>query len=81
MLLIFLFVSVIIVALNKKPNFIIILTDDLGYTDLRMNGSPKIHTTHSGKLAENGGNFTNGYVTGSVCSPSSKRRFIFSLST
>ncbi|WP_167605732.1 sulfatase-like hydrolase/transferase [Maribellus sediminis] len=55
---------------QKQPNFIIILADDLGYADLSLNGSKQISTPHIDKLAENGVNFTNGYVSGPVCSPS-----------
>lgn len=55
---------------NKKPNFIIILADDLGYADLSLNGSKQIPTPNIDKLAETGINFTNGYVSAPVCSPS-----------
>lgn len=55
---------------DKKPNFIIILADDLGFADLSLNGSKQIPTPNIDKLAEEGVNFTNGYVTGPVCSPS-----------
>ena len=55
---------------STKPNFIIILADDLGFADLSLNGSKQIPTPNIDKLAENGVNFTNGYVTGPVCSPS-----------
>ncbi len=54
----------------EKPNFIIILADDLGYGDLGYTGSTQILTPNIDKLAETGVIFTNGYVTGAVCSPS-----------
>lgn len=57
-------------AQNSKPNFIIILADDLGYADLSLNGSTQIPTPHIDNLAKEGINFTNGYVSGPVCSPS-----------
>ncbi len=57
-------------AQDQKPNFIIILADDLGFADLSLNGSKQIPTPHIDRLAENGVNFTNGYVSGPVCSPS-----------
>ncbi|MCY1722677.1 sulfatase [Prolixibacteraceae bacterium Z1-6] len=60
----------VLVAQNSKPNFIIILADDLGFADLSLNGSKQIATPHIDKLAEGGINFTNGYVSGPVCSPS-----------
>lgn len=55
---------------KTKPNFIIILADDLGYADVSLNGSTQIPTPNIDRLAEKGVNFTNGYVTGPVCSPS-----------
>ncbi|MDB4582817.1 sulfatase-like hydrolase/transferase [Draconibacterium sp.] len=54
----------------EKPNFIIILADDLGFADLSLNGSKQIPTPNIDRLAEQGINFTNGYVSGPVCSPS-----------
>jgi len=55
---------------NTKPNFVIILADDLGYADLGYTGSTQIKTPNIDKLAQGGINFTNGYVSGPVCSPS-----------
>jgi len=57
-------------AEKPKPNFIIILADDLGFADLSLNGSKQIATPHIDRLAKEGMNFTNGYVSGPVCSPS-----------
>ncbi len=59
-------------AQNKqtKPNFIIILADDLGYADLGFNGSKQIPTPNIDALAKAGISFTNGYVSAPVCSPS-----------
>jgi len=54
----------------EKPNFIIILADDLGYGDLGYTGSTQIRTPNIDKLAESGVVCTNGYVTSAVCSPS-----------
>ena len=55
---------------GERPNFIIILADDLGYGDLGYTGSTQIKTPHIDQLAERGVIFTNGYVTGPICSPS-----------
>jgi len=55
---------------EKKPNFILIVADDLGYADLSLTGSKQIHTPNIDRLAEQGVNFTQGYVTAPVCSPS-----------
>ncbi|WP_372772799.1 sulfatase-like hydrolase/transferase [Mangrovibacterium sp.] len=57
-------------AQQPKPNFIIILADDLGFGDLSLNGSSQIPTPNIDRLAQQGVNFTNGYVSGPVCSPS-----------
>ncbi len=54
----------------KKPNVIIIFTDDQGYQDLGCYGSPKIKTPHIDKMAAQGVRFTDFYVTASISSPS-----------
>ncbi len=53
-----------------KPNVIIIVSDDLGYSDLGAHGCTDIPTPHIDSLARNGVRFTSGYVTAPVCSPS-----------
>lgn len=55
---------------ESKPNFIIILADDLGFADLSMNGSLQISTPNIDAIAKNGINFTQAYVSAPVCSPS-----------
>lgn len=55
---------------TDKPNFIIILADDLGYGDLGITGSKQIKTPHIDQLAKSGIRFTQGYVSSAVCSPS-----------
>lgn len=55
---------------RQKPNFIIILADDMGYADLSLHGSKQIKTPNIDRLAEKGVNFTQGYVSAPVCSPS-----------
>ncbi len=57
-------------ANQTKPNYILIVADDLGYADLSLNGSKQINTPNIDGLAKNGVNFTNGYVSSAVCSPS-----------
>ncbi len=54
----------------QKPNFILIVADDLGYGDLGFTGSKQIKTLHIDALAKGGVQFTQGYVTSAVCSPS-----------
>ena len=54
---------------QDKPNIIIILTDDMGYSDLSVNGGP-YQTPNLDKLAKEGTRFTNYYVAAPICSPS-----------
>lgn len=54
----------------SRPNFIVILCDDLGYGDLGIHGHPHIQTPNLDALAESGIRFTNFYSTAPVCSPS-----------
>ncbi|MCU0321862.1 MAG: sulfatase-like hydrolase/transferase, partial [Chitinophagaceae bacterium] len=54
---------------STKPNIIIILADDLGWTDLSCYGSTFYETPRLDLLAANGIKFTNNYATSPVCSP------------
>ncbi len=54
-------------AQSKKPNVIIILTDDMGYSDIGSFGS-EIRTPNIDRLANNGLRFTHFYNT-ARCSP------------
>jgi arylsulfatase A-like enzyme len=55
---------------NSKPNFIIILADDLGYGETGCYGQKLIRTPNIDKLAEQGMRFTDFYAGSTVCSPS-----------
>ncbi len=55
---------------TSKPNFIIIFTDDQGYQDLGVFGSPNIKTPHIDRMAKEGRVFTSFYVASPVCSAS-----------
>ncbi len=55
---------------TRKPNIVLIFTDDQGYQDLGCYGSPDIRTPHIDRLATEGLRFTDFYVAASVCSPS-----------
>lgn len=57
-------------AETRKPNFIFILADDLGWGDLRCYGHRLIKSPNLDRLARQGTMFTHFYVNGSVCSPS-----------
>jgi arylsulfatase A-like enzyme len=54
---------------DKKPNFIVILCDDLGYQDLGCFGSPLIKTPRIVQMAKEGMRFTSFYGQ-PVCGPS-----------
>lgn len=55
---------------KKRPNFIIIMTDDQGYGDLSCMGNADFRTPNIDELAEGGARFTNWYSNSPVCSPS-----------
>ena len=54
---------------KRNPNFIVILTDDQGYQDVGIYGSPDIKTPRLDRMAEEGIRFTNFYAQ-TVCGPS-----------
>ncbi|MFB3902159.1 MAG: sulfatase [Acidobacteriota bacterium] len=54
---------------GEKPNFIVILADDLGYGDLGCFGHPTIRTPHLDRLATEGVKLTSFYAQ-PVCTPS-----------
>jgi len=55
---------------EKKPNFVIIFTDDQGYGDLGCFGSKKAITPCIDKMAEEGAKLTSFYVSAPYCTPS-----------
>lgn len=55
---------------NKRPNIIIVLADDLGYSDLSIQGCQDFETPNIDRIGRNGIQFTEGYVTNSVSAPS-----------
>ncbi|MEN6425526.1 MAG: sulfatase-like hydrolase/transferase, partial [Phycisphaerales bacterium] len=54
----------------RKPSFVIIFADDLGYGDLGCYGHPTIHTPNLDHMAAEGQRWTHFYVGASVCTPS-----------
>jgi arylsulfatase A-like enzyme len=57
-------------ATERKPNVIIILSDDAGYADFGVEGCRDIRTPRIDSIAERGIRCTSAYVTASVCAPS-----------
>lgn len=55
---------------TKKPNVLLIIADDYGWTDLGTYGSAFYETASLDELASDGVKFTNGYANCPVCSPS-----------
>ena len=52
-----------------KPNFILIMCDDLGWGDVGFNGGKHIRTPNLDQMAANGINLTRFYAQAPVCSP------------
>ncbi|MFI3258493.1 MAG: sulfatase-like hydrolase/transferase [Rikenellaceae bacterium] len=57
-------------ANNEKPNFVVILCDDLGYGDLGCFNHPQIKTPNLDEMAQTGIRLTNFYSAAAVSSPS-----------
>jgi len=53
-----------------QPNFIIIIADDMAWTDSGAYGHPSIKTPNLDKMAADGMRFDQAYLTTSSCSPS-----------
>ena len=53
---------------SKKPNVLLIVTDDQGYGDIRSHGNEHIDTPVLDRLAEDGARFERFYVS-PVCAP------------
>lgn len=64
-----LFIAGTALAADPKPNFIVMLIDDLGATDLGCTGSKFYETPHLDQLAKDGMRFTQSYSACTVCSP------------
>src|SRR6187455_3292360 len=55
---------------DRKPNVILIVSDDQGYPDLGCMGLKKIETPNLDRLASEGVRATSFYVTWCACTPS-----------
>ena len=54
---------------GKRPNFVFICADDLGWSDLGVYGHPEIQTPNLDRMAGQGTLFTQFYCASPVCSP------------
>ncbi|HPO12574.1 MAG TPA: sulfatase [Candidatus Hydrogenedentes bacterium] len=54
----------------RRPNFVVIYCDDLGYGDLGCYGAEKIKTPRLDAMAGEGARFTDFYSCAAVCTPS-----------
>lgn len=68
-IVIFLISVFVLNAKYSKPDLIIVLDDDLGYGEFKINGSKKNPIPDIEKLADGGINFTHGDVS-DICSRS-----------
>ena len=57
-------------ASKKKPNFVVLFADDMGYGDWNRGGHPTIQTPNMNKMADEGIQLTQFYSGNPVCSPS-----------
>ena len=68
----FLLLGLLLNACNQKqvpPNILLIVVDDLGYSDLHCYGNELVETPNIDRLAEEGIRFTSAYASCTVCSP------------
>ena len=56
-------------AATRKPNLILLLADDLGWTGLGCFGSKYYETPNIDRLCAEGIKFTDGYADAPVCAP------------
>ncbi|WP_194767036.1 sulfatase-like hydrolase/transferase [Tamlana sp. I1] len=56
---------------QKKPNILVVVTDDLGYSDMSFlpYASKDVNTPNIDRIAKDGAFFTNAYATAPICSP------------
>ena len=55
---------------SRRPNFVVIFTDDQGYGDLSCFGGKHVSTPRIDKMASEGTKLTSFYVAAPVCTPS-----------
>ncbi|MGZ0709119.1 sulfatase [Coraliomargarita sp. W4R53] len=68
-IIIYLFLAIYTFA-SELPNIVLILADDLGWTDTSYQGSDLYQTPNLDAMAEQSAVYTEAYAAGPVCSPS-----------
>src|SRR5918998_3223976 len=54
---------------SRRPNVVLIITDDVGYGDLGSYGAPDVKTPNLDRLARGGVRLTDFYANGATCTP------------
>lgn len=57
-------------AAQRRPNFVVIFTDDQGYADLSCFGGTHVRTPRIDQMAAEGARLTSFYVAAPLCTPS-----------
>ncbi len=57
-------------AAERHPNIVLIIADDLGYSDLASYGNKNIKTPNIDRLGQEGVRFLQAYTTSPICGPS-----------
>src|SRR3954463_9961385 len=60
----------VMAASRRKPNFIIVLCDDLGWGDIEPEGGKTIRTPNLNRMAAEGNVLTDYYAPQNICTPS-----------
>ena len=55
---------------RRKPNFVVILADDLGYGDVGAYGASMIRTPSIDRMAREGAQLSSFYASANICTPS-----------
>ena len=62
-------------SMSRRPNFLVVITDDQRWDAVGCAGNPIIHTPVIDGLAENGAQFKNAFVTSPICAASRASTF------
>ncbi len=65
-----LLVSFPAISAAEKPNVVLIMADDMGWGDVGYHGYKDVLTPNIDRIAKEGVQFSQGYVSASVCGPS-----------